>query len=426
MYDTKNLPTDLRRAVGRGVLERMPLTFLPFVNQQLRQWEFLFPNERRSVERLLLYVDRLSPADSAALFREITLVEGKMGVRHWHLSTNEQTIQNSSELARSPYFQQWRQAVQAVFDAADRPAPGSSEELRPEHRLILIDIPAALPLSRETVWRRWQGIGKVLDFDAASQAGLRQWTGLFLKGRGKQPGLFEAQPQRDAPSAASIWVIDAGSELVDSILQAESTGVPPYILLSYQRLDAFRDSFSQAMNGMRKDLSDADAVFDHLRGMDVLPWCPKEVAVDPSVREFVRSLYLSGNGAVIFGNSFVEWGASEAFRRARPTVLVARFGVRAKPKPFTGVAVFNNPDQVNPTPSVDDLPGSARDAGMLAWYVWLAAARYPEYQSSTVCICLAESIGQAYLIAPKDFEVKAENGTVSLDHLREAVYRWVA
>src|SRR5579863_621009 len=102
MYDTKNLPTDLRRAVGRGVLERMPLTFLPFVNQQLRQWEFLFQNERRSVERLLLYVDRLSPADSAALFREITLVEGKMGVRHWHLSTNEQTIQNSSELARSP------------------------------------------------------------------------------------------------------------------------------------------------------------------------------------------------------------------------------------------------------------------------------------------------------------------------------------
>jgi hypothetical protein len=58
--------------------------------------------------------------------------------------------------------------------------------------------------------------------------------------------------------------------------------------------------------------------------------------------------------------------------------------------------------------------------------VWLAAARYPEYQSSTVCVCLAESIGQAYLIAPNEFEVKAEDGAVSLDHLQDALNRWVA
>ena len=117
---------------------------------------------------------------------------------------------------------------------------------------------------------------------------------------------------------------------------------------------------------MRKDLADADAVFDRLRKVDVSQWCPPEVASDPATREFVRSLYLSGNGAVIFGNSFVQWGASEAFRRARPSLLAAKFGVRAKPKAFTGVAVFDNPDQVNPVPSVDDLSGSAEDAEILA------------------------------------------------------------
>jgi hypothetical protein len=107
-------------------------------------------------------------------------------------------------------------------------------------------------------------------------------------------------------------------------------------------------------------------------------------------------------------------------------VLAARFGVRAKPKAFTGVAVFDNPDEVNPAPSIDDLPGSAKDAEMLAWYVWLSAARYVEYQSSTVCLCLAESIAQVYVIAPSEFELQAENGAVSLDRLQEALNKWVA
>jgi hypothetical protein len=180
------------------------------------------------------------------------------------------------------------------------------------------------------------------------------------------------------------------------------------------------------MNTMRKDLADADAVFDRLRKVDVSAWCPSEVGSDPAVREFVRSLYLSGNGAVIFGNSFVEWASSEALRRARPTLLAAKFGVRSKPKPFTGVAVFDNPDQINPLPAVDDLEGSAIDAQILALYVWLAATRYEEYQQSTVCICLAESLSEVRVVAPADFELLKENEPVSLGRLGHALRNWIA
>jgi hypothetical protein len=75
---------------------------------------------------------------------------------------------------------------------------------------------------------------------------------------------------------------------------------------------------------------------------------------------------------------------------------------------------------------VDDNVGSTRDAEILARYIWLAATRYPEYQDSTVCLCLAESIAQAYLIAPSGFEVKEENGEVSLPDLQNALKKWVA
>jgi hypothetical protein len=424
----QKLPEDLQDALNKGLLKRLPLTFLPFVNQQLREWNFLFPNERQSVERLLIYVASLSPEKSAALFRNVVELEEKMGVRHWEFSTAEQTIQNSSLLARSSYFQEWRQAVQAVFDAADSYAlKTSGAAAKPPHRLVLLDIPQALPVEAASVWRKWQGIGRPVKLDLGENLNVleRLLLGNADAAGLRSPGLLDAVRNRTGASPSDSWVVDAGRSLADRLMGPESAAATRAILLSYGRLDQFRQSFSHEMNTMRKDLADADAVFDRLRKVEVAPWCPPEVAADPAVREFLRALFLSGNGAVIFGNSFVEWAASEAFRRARPSFLAAQFGVRSKPKPFTGVAVFDNPDQINPLPAVDDLPGSAVDAQMLALYVWLAASRYDEYQRATVCVCVAEKLSQAYVVAPPEFTLGPETEPVSLDRLGDALRTWI-
>jgi hypothetical protein len=433
MVEADSYPAQLEEALNQGVLKRLPLTFLPFVNQQLHQWNYLFPNERQSVERLLLYVAHLDADQSSALFRDVVELERRMGVRQWQFSTTEQTIQNSSLLARSPYFQEWRRAVQAVFNAADRNArgiDGSAE--KPAHRLVLLDIPEFLPLDSATAWRGWQGMGKPIQLDpgrAESRAGALQaiLAGSPSGAGSSSEGILQAARGRPAAAHADTWVIEAGVDLIDSLVASGTFAgaVSSPVLLSYGRLNLCRQNFSHEMNRMRKDLADADAVFDRLRQVDISPWCPAEVAADPAVMEFVRSLYLSGNGAVIFGNSFVEWAASEAFRRARPAVVVARFGVRSKPKPFTGVAVFDNPDQVNPLPAVDDFEGSAIDAQMLALYVWLAAGRYEEYQRSTVCVCIAESLSQAYLVAPSEFTLEQDSGPVSLNRLGNALRNWI-
>jgi hypothetical protein len=430
----EKLTENLQDALSKGLLKRLPLTFLPFVNQQLNQWDYLFPNERQSVERLLLYVANLTPEQSAGLFRDVVELEEKMGVRGWQFSTTEQTILNSSQLASSPYFQDWRRAVQAVFDAADAHALKSNgATVKPGNRLVLLDIPQPLPVDAASVWRRWQGIGRPVKLDLGlsgenSSALERLLSGLPNAAGGRSGELLDAARSRQGASPADVWVVDAGRTLVDSVVGREASGTTATgtILLSYARLDRFRESFSHEMNTMHKDLADADAVFDRLRKVEVAPWCPPEVAADPAVREFLRSLYLTGNGAVIFGNSFVEWAASEAFRRARPSFMAAQFGVRSKPKPFTGVAVFDNPDQVNPLPAVDDLPGSAVDAQMLALYVWLAASRYEEYQRSTVCVCVAESLSQAYVVAPPEFTLWKEAEPVPLGRLGHALSAWLA
>jgi hypothetical protein len=269
--------------------------------------------------------------------------------------------------------------------------------------------------------------------DLAQSSGTHTPFQLLLGGMpngagGRSAGLLDAALNRPGTSHADTWLVDAGRTLVDDIMAREpsATAETRAILLSYARLDQFRQSFSYEMNTMHKDLADADSVFDRLRKVEVTPWCPPEVVADAAIREFLRSLYLTGNGAVIFGNSFVEWAASEAFRRARPSFIAAQFGVRSKPKPFTGVAVFENPDQVNPLPAVDDLPGSAVDAQILALYVWLAAARYEEYQRSTVCVCIAESLSQAYIVAPPEFSLLKQPEPVSLEQLSHALHSWIA
>jgi len=105
-----------------------------------------------------------------------------------------------------------------------------------------------------------------------------------------------------------------GRDLVDAVQSQEGAGGAA-LLLSCGRLEPFREAFSHEMNTTRKDLTDADAVFDRLREVDVSAWCQPEWG-NAALREFVRSVYLSGNGAAIFRNSTEEWAASEALRRA--------------------------------------------------------------------------------------------------------------
>lgn len=421
-----NLPVDLQHALNKGLLRRLPITFLPFTQQQLRDWEYLFPYERQSILHLLLYLASLSEQQFAELFREVVQLEEKMGVRAWQFSTHEQTILNSSLLARSPYFQDWRKAVQKVFDAAEQSAEKGKSGDAGGNRLILLVIPQRLPVDGSKIWQRWRGVGRPVRLNLARYDNTRSPAEILLSaGDG---GLLEIVSRRTSAAPADTWIVDAGSGLVNCALKQEPAGkaASSATLLSYERLAAFRENFSREVNTMRKDLADADAVYAHLRKADVAQWCPPEVASVPVIREFLRSVYLSGNGALIFGNSFVEWSASEAFRRARPTFVMAQFGARSKPKPFTSVVVFENPDEVNPLPAVDDLPGSALDAQVLARYVWLAASRYDEYQRNTACVCVAENLSEAYVVAPREFALWHEAEPVKLDRLRSSMIHWLA
>src|SRR5207245_1426981 len=130
----------------------------------------------------------------------------------------------------------------------------------------------------------------------------------------------------------------------------------------------FRDEFLSRVNTVPKDIKGTDEILARVRRENWDKLWPADLAGQTRLRSFVIDLFLSGNGALIFPNSFVQWASTEALRRARPRLLVARFGMRSKPKPFTGIAIFENQQKISAMRDLDDPEGSAMDAQMLARY----------------------------------------------------------
>ena len=166
-----------------------------------------------------------------------------------------------------------------------------------------------------------------------------------------------------------------------------------------------------------------DETNEELRRLDIGRLLAGTAARAPRVREFVRGLLLSGNGSLVFNNSFVQWGASEALRRVQPQVLVASFGIRPKLKPFSSMVLFEDQSRSNPVRDEDDPAGSLLDGLMLAEYVHLAAARY---LAADATLTLMAAGGQDRMLAVGPRVPAASAGRLTVEELSGFARGWLA
>lgn len=384
---------DATRLAGyRTLIARLPVTMRPSLNQQLSKWESLFPFEQ---DQLLTYMHGLESFSTVALetlIQPLKSIETKMGVAQWNFSQTGDTMENASLLARSEYYADWRREVQRIFEAANAAARSATPPQPNLARLVLIVLPKSLPVDPLDEWKPWDP--RALEIKISGDSS--RLSGLILQGKPDQPGIARILANQGGTDNSDLWLIDADAEYDNLLSLSERQSS---CSLSYSTLKPFRDRFLAQVNTVPKNIEATDQTLDAMRHDDWEPWWPSELAGQKRLRSFVIDLFLSGNGALIFSNAFVEWAASEALRRARPRVVVARFGLRSKPKPFTGVAIFENQQRISTLPDVGDPKGSAIDAVILARYIWLAALRYPQ-QERTSCLCVSEYRNAAYLIVP--------------------------
>ena len=112
----------------------------------------------------------------------------------------------------------------------------------------------------------------------------------------------------------------------------------------------------------------------------------------------MRDVLLTGNGTLFVNNTFVEWAAVQALRRAQPRVLVTRYGVRDKLKPFSSLLLFSQPRESDQIPLIEDPLGSFIDVEQLSYYVWLNAEKSAAYRKKTLYLFLAEGVDEMLAI----------------------------
>lgn len=172
-------------------------------------------------------------------------------------------------------------------------------------------------------------------------------------------------------------------------------------MLGWTATAAARREFLNRLNAVARDLRSVDQTTLELRRADLSRLLPPALERQPRVREFLRGVMLSGNGSLVFPNSFVQWGASEALRRSQPQALLACFGMRAKLKPFSSMVLFEDQNRSNPTRDEDDPAGTLIDAQLLARYVVLAAERQSAYQGRTLTLLAAAGLDRFLLLGAK-------------------------
>ena len=402
-------------AAYRRVIEQLPLTMRPALNQQLTEWETLFPFEQNRAASFMKGVETFSPSRLDVLTAPLRAIEMKMGVKNWGFSETHDTIENASQLARSAYYDEWRREVQRVFDLVNAAARVSTS-IQPAHtRLMLLVLPRSLPVDPQSAWKQWDPRGHEIKISGDSE----RLCALALQGPQSLAGIPTLSAEQGVDSS-DLWLIDADLKLGSLLPHLSPIAASS---LGYAALKPFRDRFLAELNKAPKSIRATDDIVASLRLESWDGWglWPAEITSQPRLRRFVIDLFLSGNGALIFSNAFVEWAVSEALRRARPRAIVARFGMRSKPKMFTSIAVFENQQRISSLPDVDDPENSAVDAVILARYAWLAASRYPE-QEQTICLCVSEYRDSAYVILPagRSLEWNPERSTTP-----EQLYGWL-
>lgn len=386
---TRQPETEPSREAYREEIARLPLTMRPRLNQQLSGWDYLFPFEQNRLAQFLRGLSLYKPEELNALTRALRALELKMGVTEWSFSVLRDTMANASQLARSPYYVEWRREVQRVFTNIELKAADSAHAEPPWARLIFLILPDSLPIKSIPGAAPWdtRGVEFKISGDSSHVS--------EMAFRGSEEIFCNLVSQSD-PGGADCWVVDAEARLGKML----GSCTFPISILEYRALQNFRDRFLSEANTVPKDIEGADEILEAMRNENWEEWWPPAMRGQARLRNFVVELFLSGNGALIFPNAFVQWACSEALRRARPRLLVGRFGLRMRPKPFTSIAIFENQQKISRMEDIGDPEGSAIDALILARYVWLSALRYPESEQ-TSCVCISESSGSGYLIAPE-------------------------
>ena len=378
-----------------GVLRRLPATVHAFILIELQKWPTLFPAEQRYQRALVEHLSQMPAAELQRLSGGIATVENDAAVTR----IPERDPARFQDLAQAAFRKQnaltnWRREVDHFFQQID---PALAPVLFPAdapRRLVLQLYAGTIAVQPASLWSRLgaAGLRIPLKLDTARGGYLDTLFGVPPAG-GDGSSLFGRLHEDAGFAATDSWIIES-HDVLHRLVQRAATpgGIRPPTTVSYDRLRPYRDALMQALFRRIQDGVESPQAFAaYARSLKLTPDPEAVLNGSDVVHAFLRDVLLTGNGTLFVNNTFAEWAAVQALRRAQPRLLVVRYGVRDKLKPFSSLLLFSRPRESDRIPLIEDPVGSFVDVEQLSYYVWLNAQKTAAYQKKTLYLFLAES-----------------------------------
>jgi hypothetical protein len=371
----KGYPPEARRVATSHIelLRKLPAAFMPLLLQQVQDYDWRFPAERRDIDRQLTFLESLSEADRRRLFTgfEQLQLPARLMDAKWASSPVEFSEQLSNYLWSSRQIDVFHEAsstyLKAVFAAMPNQPPAAP-------RLGIAVIGKGVEQNSYPLFRKFRPHG-------AYFTNVNPANGL------KTLLAHVADRAARFPSSFDHWYIDGG--------HAEPVSNPFLISISYSGLEPNRLALLRKINrAIHKGIAGPKALLSLLHGLQ-----PEEIGFDAAgkngaiVSHFATSLLTSGSGAQIFSTSFVQWTTRELWRRAQPLTILARFAPRQRQRPMN--ELLSGDEQAVEM----DATGSLIDADMGAFYMWLDQQRLSGAEEASFLIWF-EDHHEAFVVSP--------------------------
>jgi hypothetical protein len=414
-----------------ALLRRLPATVHAFLLVDLQKWSALFPAEQRYQRALLEHLSQ-TPADGLSrLAGGIARVETDAALTR--ISERDPVRfqdQAQAALRKQNLVTAWRREVDLFFQQID---PALDARLYPPdapRRVVLQLYGDGIAVQPDRLWSRFRASGTriPLRLDGVKNSGhyLRALLGGGANAGETGGSLFGALRNDTGFAPTDAWIIESHAALHD-LMQKETAAARPPTGLSYERLLPYRDSLMRTLfSKIQSGVDSPQAFAAYARSLKLTPEPGVLLNQTEVVQTFVRDVLLTGNGTLFVNNTFVEWAAAQALRRAQPRVLVARYGVRDKLKPFSSLLLFSQPRTSDVIPLIEDPVGSFIDVEQLAYYVWVHAEKSAAYRKRTLYLFLAENVPDMLAIrSDVPGVIRPPADAVSLADVTATIAQWL-
>jgi hypothetical protein len=391
----RNYPPQARQLAAEhvGLLQKLPLSFLPLLLRELIVYDWKFPAERKEVDSQFAYLQSLSEEQwrgRLAGFEQLKLSPGLERL-DWINEPGSFSENLSAHLWATHQIDSFRAAAVDYISAVHAAMPDSPPAV---HRAGVVLIGQGLTETRYPLFRKLRPHG--VYHTQVQAADGRQMILNALMARAKTH-----------PIPFGHWYIDGGTLI--------PLATPAITCISYKSLDPVRSALVARMRDVMQAGKGPEALRSTLFQMR-----PEDVGMtgagDQAVlNRFQLTILTEGSGTQIFSTTFVQWSAREVLRRAQPVTLVAHFAPRqtqhSMEEMLSGGLM---------KPALDP-EGSLIDADMGAYYTWLNQQRLKGADQSSFLVWF-EDKKDALVISPGLMPGKQSHEPIGLEQLLSKVF----